>query len=58
MALNRFPRSIELRINYALFLLDKMKSNRLALQELALAEQEKLFIDEEFVIYRYKIIIE
>jgi hypothetical protein len=27
MALTRFPRSIELRINHALFLLDKMKSN-------------------------------
>lgn len=58
LALTRFPACIQLRINHALFLLDKMKSTQQALQELVLAEQEKPYIDEQFMIYRYKKMIE
>ena len=35
-----------------------MKSNQQALQELAQAESEKPYLDEQFMIYRYKRLIE
>lgn len=47
-----------LRISYAFFLLEKMNSKQQALQELLQAEQNKPSLDEEFIIYRYKKIIE
>ena len=57
-ALTKYPRCIQLRIQHALFLLEKMKSNQQALQELAQAEQEKPYLDEQFMIYRYRRLIE
>ena len=35
-----------------------MKSNQQALQELSAAEMEKPYIDEQFMIFRYKKLIE
>ena len=54
----RFPNNTSLRISYAFFLLEKMKSKQQALQELGQAEQNKPPFDEQFIIYRYKKIIE
>mmetsp|Transcript_18943 Transcript_18943/g.16338 ORF Transcript_18943/g.16338 Transcript_18943/m.16338 type:complete len:244 (+) Transcript_18943:1339-2070(+) len=56
--LKKFPNDTSLRIAYAFFLLDKMQSKQQALQELNNAESSKPPLDEEFIIYRYKKIIE
>ena len=56
--LQKYPNSTRLRIIYALYLLDKVKSKQQALQELINAELERPSFDEEFIIYRYKIITE
>lgn len=58
LAITRFPNCTELRINHALFLLDKMKSTQQALIELELAESQKPALDESFMIYRYKKLID
>ncbi|EGR34809.1 PAS domain S-box family protein, putative [Ichthyophthirius multifiliis] len=56
--LQKFPNNTRLRILYALYLLDKMQTKQQALQELLNAELERPSFDEQFIIYRYKIIIE
>ncbi|KAL4470963.1 hypothetical protein ABPG72_013550 [Tetrahymena utriculariae] len=57
-ALQRFPNNTYLRIMYALFLLDKMLSKQQAMQELLNTELEGPAFDEQFIIFRYKRIIE
>ncbi|KRX02121.1 PAS domain [Pseudocohnilembus persalinus] len=58
LALQKFPNSTELRIYYSLYLLDKMRSKQQALQELINVEQEKPSFGQQFIVYRYKSIIE
>ena len=57
-ALKKFPNDTSLRIAYAFFLLEKMQSKQQALQELSQAEQNKPPFDEQFIIFRYKKLIE
>ena len=47
-----------MRICYGLFLVDKLKMKQQALKELSFAEQCKPSFDEEFMIFRYRKIIE
>jgi len=54
----KFPKDVALRISYAFFLFEKMHNRQQALQELLQAELNKPSIDEEFIIFRYKKIIE
>ena len=54
----KFPQNTSLRIAYAFFLLDKMQSKQQALQELLQAEQTQPDIQGQFIIFRYKRIIE
>jgi PAS domain S-box-containing protein len=56
--IKKFPNNTSLRISYAFFLLEKMHSKQQALQELGQAEQNKPPFDEQFIIFRYKKIIE
>jgi len=56
--IKKFPNNTSLRIAYAFFLLEKMQSKQQALQELSQAEQNKPPFDEQFIIFRYKKIIE
>ncbi|CAD8125807.1 unnamed protein product [Paramecium sonneborni] len=56
--IKRFPNEISLRIRYTLFLFDLMKQKQQALNELIQAEQQSPSFDYEFIIYRYKQIIE
>ncbi|CAD8112154.1 unnamed protein product [Paramecium primaurelia] len=56
--IKRFPNNITLRIRYSLFLFDLMKQRQQALNELLQAEQQYPSFDYEFIIYRYKQIIE
>lgn len=58
LALTRFPGCTQLRVNHAIFLLDKMKSTQQALSELEIALADKPSIDEQFMIFRYKKLIE
>ena len=57
-ATKEFPNDNALRISYAFFLLENMHSKQRALQELNQAEQTKPTFDEQFIIYRYKKLIE
>ncbi|KRX01055.1 hypothetical protein PPERSA_00803 [Pseudocohnilembus persalinus] len=57
-ALSRFPACILLRINHALFLLDTMMATQQAMQELEIAVNEKPYLDEQFMIYRYNKLME
>lgn len=56
--IKKFPNNTALRISYAFFLLEKMHSKQQALQELTQAEQNKPSFDEQFIIFRYKKILE
>ncbi len=56
--MKKFSGNTTLRIAYAFFLLDKMHSKQQALQELIDVEQKNPSLDEQFIIYRYKKIIE
>jgi len=56
--LKKFSDNTTLRIAYAFFLLDKMHSKQQALQELSDVEQRNPPLDEQFIIYRYKKMIE
>lgn len=53
-----FPKYLPLRISFAFFLLDKLSSRRQALQILTEAEQKPLQLDQEFLVFRYKKLIE
>ncbi|KAL4453179.1 hypothetical protein ABPG74_015410 [Tetrahymena malaccensis] len=54
----RFPNHTNLRINYASFLIEKMKFKQTALQELTIAEENFPPFDIQFTIFRLKKIIE
>ena len=54
----RFPNHTSLRINYASFLIEKMKFKQAALQELNISEENFPPFDLQFTIYRLKKIIE
>lgn len=56
--LKKFPNNTSLRISYAFFLIEKLNMKQQALQELNTAEQNKPPFDEQFVIFRYRKIIE
>jgi len=54
----KFPTNTSLRIAYAFFLIDRMQSKQQALQELLQAEQTEPNLEEQFIIFRYKRIVE
>ncbi|CAD8075777.1 unnamed protein product [Paramecium primaurelia] len=56
--IKRFPNEIALRLRYSLFLLDLMKQRQQALNELIQSETLCPSLDNEFIIFRYKKIIE
>jgi len=56
--IKKFPNANALRISYSFFLLEKMHSKQQALQELTQAEQNRPSVDEQFIIFRYKKLIE
>ncbi|CAK66138.1 unnamed protein product (macronuclear) [Paramecium tetraurelia] len=56
--IKRFPNEISLRLRYSLFLLDLMKQRQQALNELIQTEQLCPSFDNEFIIFRYKQIVE
>lgn len=56
--IRKFPNNTALRISYSFFLIEKMKMKQQALQELNAAEMTKPSFDEEFIIFRYRKIIE
>lgn len=56
--IKKFKNSCKLRISYAFFLLERMNNKKKALEELIVAENLKPDFDEQFLIYRYKKMIE
>ncbi|CAD8125809.1 unnamed protein product [Paramecium sonneborni] len=56
--IKKFPNEINLRIRYAFFLLDNMKQRQQAINELIQAESLNPTLDNDFIIFRYKRIIE
>lgn len=56
--LQKKPYNPSLRIKYSLFLLDRLNQKQLALQEISTASYYKPALDEEFLIYRFKRVIE
>ena len=54
----KFANNTDLRLAYAFFLLDKMKYKQQALQELINADNYRPPLDIQFIIFRYKRIIE
>ena len=57
-ALQRFPNCIPLRIRYCIFLLDRMGQKQSALQELLTTASYNLKLEEEFLVFRLKYMIE
>ena len=55
--IKHFKKAVTLRIAFAFFLLEKMNDKKSALEELTIAENLKPSFEEEFLIYRYKKII-
>jgi len=56
--IKKFPNNTSIRISFAFFLIEKLNSKQQALQELTYAEQSKPPFDEQFIIFRYRKIIE
>ncbi|MDR3582384.1 MAG: hypothetical protein P4L67_03890 [Candidatus Pacebacteria bacterium] len=56
--LGKFPSSTMMRIAYALFLKEKMNNKNMAISELFHAEKSSPPFDEQFVIYRYRKLME
>ncbi|CAD8126295.1 unnamed protein product [Paramecium sonneborni] len=56
--IKKFPNEITLRIRYAFFLLDNMKQRQQAINEFIQAETLSPSLDNDFIIFRYKKIIE
>ena len=56
--IRKFPNNTDLRLAYAFFLLEKMKYKQQALQELINTENYRPPWDIQFLIYRYKRVIE
>jgi len=54
----KFPKCTFLRIQYALFLLEKMKNKNWALRQLMKSEKKNPSFAEQFLIYRFKRVIE
>lgn len=52
--LKKFPSSVELRIFYALFLMERRNNKSKALEHFELAQQYKPALYQQFIIYRYK----
>ena len=55
--IKQFKKAVTLRIAFAFFLLEKMNDKKSALEELTIAEKLRPSFEEEFLIYRYKKII-
>ena len=55
--LAKYPNSTSLRISYALFLWDRFKNKNQSLQEFSIAAKYNPPFDEQFIIFRYKKII-
>ncbi|CAD8076309.1 unnamed protein product [Paramecium primaurelia] len=56
--IKQFPQDVFLRLNYSYFLIDRLKLKQQALSELQQAETSGPSFDHEFIIYRYKRIME
>ena len=56
--IKKFKTSTHLRLDYAFFLLERFDNKKKALEHLNYAETLKPTFDEQFLIYRYKKIIE
>ncbi|CAK91236.1 unnamed protein product (macronuclear) [Paramecium tetraurelia] len=56
--IKQFPQDVFLRLNYSYFLIDRLKLKQQALSELQQAESSGPSFDHEFIIYRYKRIME
>ncbi|EGR30840.1 PAS domain S-box family protein [Ichthyophthirius multifiliis] len=57
--LKKFPTCTKLRISYAFFLMERFQNKReKCFQQLKIAEKTKPSFDEQFIIYRYKKILE
>ncbi|CAD8188241.1 unnamed protein product [Paramecium pentaurelia] len=56
--LEKFEKNVDLRIQYAFFLLEVMSYKHKALQELQKAEECEPSLDTQFVLYKYKRIVE
>lgn len=54
----KYPECVSLRIDYSYFLLSKTMNKRDSLKELMTAEKLSTSLDESFMIYRYRQIIE
>ncbi len=54
----KFKFYVKLRISYAFFLLERLKDKKKALEQLSIAYNQNPSFDEEFLIYRFKRIIE
>ena len=54
----KFKRSVQIRISYAFFLIERMDSRKKALEELSIAECLAPKFEDQFLIFRYKRIIE
>lgn len=54
----KFPNNTNLRLAYAFFLMENSKYKQQALQELNQAEQNHPSFDIDFIIFRYKKLIE
>ncbi|EGR29894.1 PAS domain S-box family protein [Ichthyophthirius multifiliis] len=56
--LKKFPNCTKLRISYAFFLMERFKNKReKSFQQFKIAEKTKPSFDEQFIIYRYKKIL-
>ena len=56
--IKKFKKSVKLRIAFAFFLLERLNDKKKALEELSVAINLKPSFDEEFLIYRYKKLIQ
>lgn len=54
----KFKTSVKLRIAYAFFLIERMNNKKRALEELTIAEKLRPSFEDEFLIYRYKKIVD
>ena len=53
-AITKFPLCIMIRISYAFFLIERMNKKKKALMELCNSEKYNLSHEQQFIIYRYK----
>ncbi len=55
--LKKFPQYIPLRLQYGLFLLERMKDRQGALEQFVLLEKQDCSFDEQYLVYRFQRII-